>query len=157
MCIAEHFSELGGYVRPRYDARPYGVVDIVVDVSYPVGYGDDSTLERACPALERMIEYTVAHLVGEVHSRAVVLYPVDHAQALNVMREIGELIQRALARVTVRRMTEVVPERYRLGKILVEPQTTRYRTRYLADLERVRQPRSVMIALGRKEHLRFVL
>ena len=73
------------------------------------------------------------------------------------MREIGELIQRALARVTVRRMTEVVPERYRLGKILVKPQTTRYRPRYLAHFERVRKPRSVMIALGRKEHLRFVL
>ena len=48
-------------------------------------------------------------------------------------------------------------ERNRLGQVLVQPQRSRNRASYLTDLKRVRQPRAVMVALGRKKNLRFVL
>ncbi len=55
-----------------------------------------------------------------------------------------------------RRMTEVMGERNRLGQILVKPELARDRARDLRDLERMRQPRAIMIALVRQKNLRLV-
>ena len=52
---------------------------------------------------------------------------------------------------------EVVPERDRLGQLLVQPQHLGDAARDLRDLERVRQARAVVIAGRREEHLRLVL
>src|SRR6476660_6763109 len=54
-------------------------------------------------------------------------------------------------------MAEVVAEPDRLDEVLVEAQRTGDGARDLGDLERVRQPGSVVVALGRHEHLRLVL
>ena len=54
-------------------------------------------------------------------------------------------------------MAEVVTEADRLDEILVEAQRPRHRARDLRDLERVRHPRAVVVALGRDEDLRLVL
>ena len=66
------------------------------------------------------------------------------------------LVERVLAGVAERRVAEVVAERDRLGQVLVEPQRARDRARDLRDLERVRQARAVVVALGREEDLRLV-
>ena len=63
----------------------------------------------------------------------------------------------ALAGVAERRMPEVVPERDGLGQLLVQPQHLGDAARDLRDLERVREPRAVVIARRREEHLRLVL
>ena len=52
---------------------------------------------------------------------------------------------------------EIVAERDRLGQLLVQAQHLGDRARDLRDLERVRQPRAVVIAGRREEHLRLVL
>src|SRR4051794_4986693 len=52
-------------------------------------------------------------------------------------------------------MAEVVADGDRLGQILVEPQPTRDAARNARGLERVRQPRAEMIALGIDEDLRL--
>ena len=70
---------------------------------------------------------------------------------------MSEFVERLFSRVPVRRVPEVVPERNRLGKVLVEPQSSRNGAGYLTHLERVRKPRAVVVALGRKKNLRFVL
>ena len=56
-----------------------------------------------------------------------------------------------------RRVAEIVAERDGLGQLLVQVQHLRDRARDLRDLERVRQPRAVVIARRREEHLRLVL
>src|SRR5215208_1534177 len=66
-------------------------------------------------------------------------------------------VEDALARVAERRMPEVVPEPDRLGQVLVEAERARHAARDAARLERVCQPRAVMVALGRDEDLRLVL
>ena len=63
----------------------------------------------------------------------------------------------ALAGVAERRVAEVVAERDRLGQLFVQPQHLGDRPRDLRDLERVRQPRAVVVAGRREEHLRLVL
>src|SRR5438067_1040495 len=62
-----------------------------------------------------------------------------------------------LAGMAERRMSEVVAERNRFGQLFVQAQHLRDRPRDLRHLERVRQPRAVMIAGRREEHLRLVL
>src|SRR5215212_8966899 len=66
-------------------------------------------------------------------------------------------VEDALARVAEGRVPEVVPEPDRLGQVLVEAERTRHAARDAARLERVRQPRAVVVALGRDEDLRLVL
>ena len=90
---------------------------------------------------------------------AVVLEHVDDAQALLVVLEPAgnERLQDALARVSERRVAEIVAERDRLGQLLVQPQHLGDAARDLRHLERVGQPRAVVIALGREEDLRLVL
>ena len=54
-------------------------------------------------------------------------------------------------------MAKVVAQADRLDEILVEAQRSRHRARDLRDLQRVGQPRPVVVALGRHEHLGLVL
>ena len=90
---------------------------------------------------------------------AIVLEHVDDAQALLIVIEAAgnQLVEHALARMAERRVAEIVPERNRFGKLLVQLQHLRDGSRDLRDLERVRQPRAVVIAGRREEHLRLVL
>ena len=78
---------------------------------------------------------------------------------MNVAAEaLGEAaVERVLADVAERRMAEIVPEPDRLDEVLVEPQRASDGARDLGDLERVRQPRPVVIAGRRHEHLGLVL
>src|SRR5690606_23050974 len=66
-------------------------------------------------------------------------------------------VERGLADVAERRVAEVVAEPDRLGEVLVEAQRAGYRARHLRDLQRVGQPRAVVVALRGDEHLRLVL
>ena len=56
-----------------------------------------------------------------------------------------------------RRVAEVVPHADRLGQVLVQPQRAGHRAGDAARLERVGEPRAVVVALGGDVHLRLVL
>ena len=66
-------------------------------------------------------------------------------------------VQHLLADVAEGRMPEVVAQPDRLREVLVQAQRTRHRARDRRHLERVREPRTVVVSLGRDEHLRLVL
>ena len=107
----------------------------------------------------RVMRDAVAHFPRQVQPLAIVLEHVDDAQALLIVVESAgnELVEHPLARMAERRVAEVVAQRDRLGELLVQLQHLRDRSRDLRDLERVRQPRAVVIACRREEHLRLVL
>jgi hypothetical protein len=69
----------------------------------------------------------------------------------------GRLVESLLPRVPKGRVAEVVPERDRLGEVLVQAQGPCHRARDAGRLERVREARAVMIALGVDEDLGLVL
>src|SRR5258708_6746619 len=85
----------------------------------------------------------------------------DDAQALRVMVEpamgFQTGIQRALAGVAERRMAEIMGQRQRFRKILVETKLPGQRAGDLRHFERVGQPGAVMIAFMEHEYLGFVL
>ena len=67
-----------------------------------------------------------------------------------------QLVERLLARVAERRMAEIVAEPDRLDEILVQPERPRDAARDARRLERVREPRAEVVALGVDEDLRLV-
>ena len=91
--------------------------------------------------------------------RRSLLEHVDDAQALLVVVEAArdERAEHALAGMAERRVPQVVAERDRLGQLLVQAEHLGDRARDLRHLERVRQPRAVVVAARREEHLRLVL
>ena len=159
--VAEQRDRLGRQVGRIEVACARGVVDVVVDIGDAVGDAHDAALEGLRHLRPGVVEDAVAHLPRQVEAAAVVLQHVDDAQALLVVVESagrGSRSSSALfAGVTERRVAEVVPERDRLGELLVEPQHLGDRPRDLRHLERVREPRAVVVAVRREEHLRLVL
>src|SRR5271167_2288485 len=67
------------------------------------------------------------------------------------------LIECALAGMAEGRMTEVVGKRQRLGEVLVEVKRAGERAGDLRNLERVGEPRAVMVAFIEHEYLGLVL
>src|SRR3954451_22190406 len=106
-----------------------------------------------------MMRNTIAHCPREIQSLPVVLEHVHDAQALLVMIEASgnQLVQHALARVAERGVAQVVSERNRFSELLVELQDLGNRSRDLRHLERVRQPRAVVIASRSEKYLCLVL
>ena len=70
--------------------------------------------------------------------------------------ERADLVQRSLAGMPERRMPQVMPQRDRFRQILVQPQRPRDRPRDLRHLQRMRQPRPIVVALRRNEYLCLV-
>ena len=66
-------------------------------------------------------------------------------------------IERPLAGVPERGMTEVVGKRQRLGQILIKPKLAGERAGDLGDFQSVSQPGAVVIAFVEHENLGFVL
>ena len=145
----------------------HGVVVVVIDVGGDVGDAHDLPLERHRRQVRvvaedgalalGVLEDAVAHLVRQVEPGAVALELVDDAQRLlHVMEAVGhEVREHLLAGVAERRVAEVVAHDDRLGEHLVEPEELGHRARELRHLERVRDARAVVIALGRQEDLRL--
>ena len=167
---AQHLDARRRQVLVPQQSRPHRIVDVVIHVGDDVGDARDLPLDRAGAMLGigadrhaalplRVAGDAVADLPRQIQPRAVVLEDVDDAQALLVVVEAAgnELVDDALAGMTERRVAEIVAERDRLGQLLVEPQHLGDAARDLRDLERVRQPRAVVIAGRREEHLRLVL
>ena len=107
----------------------------------------------------RMARDAVAHFERQVEPLPAVLEHVDDAQALLVVAEAAghEPIDDALPGVTERRMAEVVAEGDGFRQFLVQPQHLGDAAGDLRHLERVRQPRAVVIAGRREEDLGLVL
>src|SRR5579864_8395574 len=110
-----------------------------------------------------MLDQALQRLPGQVEafeSRIAVLQAGDDRQRLGVVVEAAvagkAAVERLLARVAERRMTEIVAQRAGFREILVKAECPGERAGDLGDLEGVGEPRSVMIALVVDENLRLV-
>ena len=97
--------------------------------------------------------------VKSVEGRIAPLQFGQHAQRLRVVIEALEIlhagVEHILAGMAERRMAEIVREAEAFGEIVIEPQAARHRAGNLRHFQRMRQPRAVVIALMRDEHLRL--
>src|SRR5688572_28105100 len=152
------------------DAGADRVIDVVVDIGNDVGHARDLAFDRGRAMFRRRADRhavlalrvpgnAVANLPRQVQALTVVLQHVDNAQALLVVVEATrhQFAHHPFAGVAERRVAEVVPERNRFGKLLMQPQHLGNGPRNLRHFERVRQSRAVMVAGRREKHLRLVL
>ena len=144
-----------------------GVHEIVVQVGD--GVGDSAYLAFEGQTLHEVAFQKIApgfgvhedalpHLPCEVQSVALFLQLFDDAQALMVVPETSG-VQRcdfALADVTERSMSKVVPQRNSLGEVFVEVEGARDGSGYLGYFEGVGESGYKVVALGRDEHLSLV-
>ncbi len=150
-----------GQVALREEIGADRVVDVVVDVGDAVDDAHDLPLERLRVVVARVLEDPVPHLPREVEAPPLPLEPLDDAQRVLVVAEAAaaalaqELVERLLPGVPERRMAEVVAEADRLDEILVQPQRPRDGARDAGRLERVREARAEVVALGVDEYLRL--
>ena len=119
-------------------------------------------LRRGTIVKMRMLDDALAHLEAQIESakiRIANLDPVHRAQALRVVIEAAvrphQIVEHVLAGVAERRMPEVVRERDRFGEFLVEAERARG-AGDLRGLQRVREPRAVVVALVIDENLGLV-
>ena len=110
-----------------------------------------------------MLDDAFERLPGEVQPAEggiAVLQMRHDAQALRVMVEAADglhgLVQRVLAGMAERRVAEVVGQREGLDQVFVQVERAGHRARDLRDLQAVRQPRAVMVALVVDEDLRLM-
>ena len=107
----------------------------------------DTSLQRLCALLARMMHNSVPHVVRQIQPGAFALQKIDNAKTLLVVREMAAKFRhRRLARMTERRMPDVMAERNRLDKILVQPKSPGNRPRNLRNLKAVRHSCTVMVA-----------
>ena len=145
------------------DAGTQGVVDVVVDVRDPVDEAHDFPLERGRLARASVVQDPVPGLHGQVEAAAVALQHLHDAEGLLVMSKpaaetlVERLVERLFTGVPERRMAKVVPERDRLGEILVQLERPRHRPRDAGGLERVHEACAVVVALRVDEDLGLVL
>ena len=111
-----------------------------------------------------MLDQALQGFPGQVQAivfRIAALEARDDAQSLGVVIEAAEpghaFVEGVLAGMAEGRMAEVVRERQRLGKVLVEPEGAGQRPGDLAHLDGVGQPGPEMVALVIDEDLRLVL
>ena len=137
------------------------VVDVVVDVRDPVDEPDDLALERRrLPRAAGVAEDPVAHRRGEVE---VLESRRRRAASARCAGSRGRSARGRRGRARPRRCARTAGGRGR-GRARSPPsrsslsRSARATVREICvDLQRVGQPRAVVIALGRDEHLRLVL
>ena len=160
-CVAPSVRDrVGGELTLLEHPGAHRVVDVVVDVGDAIGEAHELGLEgRRHRRGPRVVHDAVAHLPREVEPGTVVLEVLDDAQRLLVVAERPpeEGRERLLAEVAEGRVAQVVAERDGLGEVLVEAQGARARAGDLRDVERMGEPHTVVVALGRQEHLGLVL
>ena len=145
----------------REHAGAHRVVDVVVDVGDPVDQPDDLALERRRLARARWS--------GAGSRRAPARSGSARSSTSTTRSECSLWRKPRPKRSRPQRSSTSSPmwpnggwptswpEPDRLRQVLVEPQRPRDRARDLRRLERVREPRAVVVALRRHEHLRLVL
>ena len=127
--------------------RTQTVVVVVAKVGNAVSNAHDTPFECLRQVLSRVIDDAVLDLKGQIKTRAIALQILDDAQTLLVVREVSDdLRHRCLARMSERRMPDVVTERNRLRQIFVEAKSSRDRAGDLRHFQTVRHARTVVIA-----------
>ena len=143
-------------------AGPERVVDVVVDVRNPVDDADDLPFERLRLGRPGVVEDPVAHLRGQVQPLSVLFEHVDDPEGVLVVAEpapesLLELpVERRLACVPERRVTEIVAEPDRLDEIFVQAERAGDAPGDAGRLDRVRDPGAEVVAAGVDEDLRLV-
>ncbi len=150
------------------NAELQGVVRVMGVVSDAVGGIDDLHLDDRVSQLSfrRFLSpasLTVQHLLGQIEPGefdVADLQQLEDPQRLGVVVEaavpLEPLVEHVLARVPKGGVADVVPQGERLDQVLVDPQRPGHGPRQRGDLQRVGEPRAVVVSQLAGEDLGLV-
>ena len=106
-----------------------------------------------------MVADAVSRLPGQVQPLALLLQHLHHADTLLIVGEaaLAQLVEHPLSRVSKRRMPQVMAQRNGFHQRFVHPERPGDRPGILGNLQRMGQPRAVVISHGRQKHLGLML
>ena len=119
--MPQEIAQIPGNVVLVQYSRPDGVIHVVMDVGYFVAEPDDLPFQRRRMAGCPVVADAVAHFPCKVQASSVLFQLVDDAEALLTVPKARRTrtVQRPLSRMTERRVTEVVTERYGFDQVLI--------------------------------------
>jgi hypothetical protein len=125
---------------PQYP-RSYSIVDIVINVSYPIRDTYDFTLRRIRFFIAGMAKNTVFYLIRQVQPQPGRFQPVQNPETLFIMLESTFVtqnhVERVFPRMAERCVSKVMPERYGFGKVFIKPKPSGDSPADSRDLKRV--------------------
>ena len=156
--VAQNIGDLPGNVVICQNARPDGIVNIVVDIGDLVTAADDLPFQGPGPAASGVAENAVPHLMGQVQAHAVPLQNVHHPQALLIVAEglAQALGQGHLSRMAEGGMAQVVAHGNGLRQVLVEAQGPGNGAGDPGDLQGMGHAGAVVVSLRLQKDLGLV-
>ncbi len=121
--LSQQCGKVSGKHLLRQKACPDPVVDVMTDIGHLIGNADDIPLQSCRLTGRSMVTKTVPALPGKVQSPSLLLPALHYPGALLAVLKscTGHCSQSPLSRMTEGRMTQIMPQRYRLRQILVGP------------------------------------
>ena len=141
------------------DPSPYGVVDVVVDISDLIRKADDLSLQGGrvpgCP----VVQDAVPDLLCQVQSPSLFLHHLHHPDALLIMGKAlrTDLIQYVLSCMAKGRVAQVMAQGNGLRQAFVHLKGPGDGPGDLGDLQSVGEPGPVMVSFRSQEHLGLML
>ena len=121
--MSESVTDIGGNILLLHHACMNRIVNVMIYIRYPVGKAHYPAL-KGCRFLAVGVSVDpVPDLPGEVQSLALFFNNVHHSHALLIVAEasVANAVERTLARMTERRVSEIVSEGNRLRQGFVKP------------------------------------
>ena len=158
VAVAQHIGDVDGDIVVGENARPDGVVNVVVDVGDLVGATHGLPLQRLRPVIPGVTQNAHADFIGQVQPLTVLFQNVHHSQALLIVAErlAKALAQNVLPGVAEGSVSQVMPHGNGFRQIFVQPQRPCDGSSNAADLQCVGHPGAVVVALRLQKHLRLV-
>ena len=140
------------------DAAPDRVVRIMMNIGDLIRKPDNAPFQRGRHGSRLMIPDAIPYLHGQIDALSVLLQHIHGPHTLFVVPEPIRTcpVQRPLPGMAKGRVPQIVPQSDGLHQIFIELQRLGDRPGRLAHLQRVCQPRPVMVTLRRKKHLCLV-
>jgi len=134
---SQYRNDHGRNILDPYNASPDRVIQVVVEISYGVGYPDHASLQRkrSLPSREtlanihlafRVAKNAVPDLYRKVQSPAVLFEKLHYSQTLGSMSEsvhaplTCDLVENPFTHMTEGGVSQIVPQRDSISEILVE-------------------------------------
>ena len=157
--VSENSSHLGGDIRLLHYSCSDCIIYIMVDVCDLIGEPHDFALECGGFAAGLMVSDPVSGLPCKIKPLIVLFKQFNHPHALLAVFESkrADIVKGSLTGVTEGSMPQIMPQSDSFREVLVQAKCFCNCSRILGNFKSVSKPCSVMITLGSKENLGFIL
>ena len=128
-CCAKHLTDIPRNIFLCQHPCPYGIVHIMVDIGNLIGKPYDAALQCHRMPFCLMIAYPVPDFKRQIQTLSALFQNIHRPHALfRVVKSVrAHPVERPFSRMSEGRMSQVMPQSYRLGKLFVQRKRLCYR------------------------------